>query len=339
MPIKKGMIEMTNKKYRNYWLISILAVVVASFYPLYMGVRVIYDMIVNGTVMKENYPKYIIPYTPIALALIIGVLLMPLFIKALKRYALVAGGAISIVAFFGFELLFENKVVVTAAETVAKLEDWQMYMCYVPPEGWGTTVTEYKTKTAVEILMGDYNPAFKLHFYLISVVLILAILNCIYGFAQMIKTGETGRKKALIMQSVSAVSFLGLCILACFTAFWRDGNITVSPLSAFLMSVFFIILGTTVGLFIGSLLLKQKRAITLWIPTIAATITTLVMYIGEMILLHAHLYRFGTGFLFDGIPGIVLAPIDIIVIIASGVVTFMLMYIVKKKNNDTVSVQ
>ena len=333
------MIEMTDKKYRNYLLISVLAVFAASFYPLYMGVKVIYDMIANGTVMKENYPKYIIPYTPIALALILGVLLMPLFIKAFKRYALIAGGVISIISFFGFELLFENKVVVTAAETVAKLEDWQMYMCYVPPEGWGTTVTEYKTKTAVEILMGDYNPAFKLHFYLISVVLILAILNCIYGFAQMIKTGENERKKALIMQSVCAAAFLGLCILACFTAFWRDGDILVSPLSAFLMSVFFIILGTTVGLFIGSLLLKQKRAIALWIPTIAATITTLVMYIGEMILLHAHLYRFGAGFLFDGLPGIVLAPIDIIVVIASGAITFLLMYIVKRKNSEMLFAQ
>ena len=330
---------MTDKKYRNYLLISVLAVFAASFYPLYMGVKVIYDMIANGTVMKENYPKYIIPYTPIALALILGVLLMPLFIKAFKRYALIAGGVISIISFFGFELLFENKVVVTAAETVAKLEDWQMYMCYVPPEGWGTTVTEYKTKTAVEILMGDYNPAFKLHFYLISVVLILAILNCIYGFAQMIKTGENERKKALIMQSVCAAAFLGLCILACFTAFWRDGDILVSPLSAFLMSVFFIILGTTVGLFIGSLLLKQKRAIALWIPTIAATITTLVMYIGEMILLHAHLYRFGAGFLFDGLPGIVLAPIDIIVVIASGAITFLLMYIVKRKNSEMLFAQ
>lgn len=105
------------------------------------------------------------------------------------------------------------------------------------------------------------------------------------------------------------------------------------------MSLFFIILGTTVGLFVGSLLLKRKKEIAIWVPTIASTITTLVMYIGEMILLHAHLYRFGTGFLFNGIPGVVLAPIDIIVIIASGVVTFMLMYIVTKKNNDTVSVQ
>lgn len=332
---------MTNKKYRNYWLISVLAVVAASFYPLYMGVRVIYDMIVNGTVMKENYPKYIIPYTPIAIALIIGVLLMPLFIKAFKRYALIAGGALAIGSFFGLEFLFERKVIVATTETVAKLADWQMYLCrYVSPEEYaGESVEIIRTEKPIDILIGEYNPAFKLHFYLISVVLILAILNCIYGFAQMIKIRETGRKKALIMQSVSAVSFLGLCILACFTAFWRDGNITVSPLSAFLMSLFFIILGTTVGLFIGSLLLKQKRAITLWIPTIAATITTLVMYIGEMILLHAHLYRFGTGFLFDGIPGIVLAPIDMIVIITSGAITFLLMYVVKKKNNETVSIQ
>lgn len=333
------MIEMANKKYMVYWLISVMAVLAASYYPLYMGFRVVYDMIASGTVMKENYPKYIIPYTPIALALILGVLLMPLLIKVFKRFALIAGGAISVGAFFGFELLFENKVVVTAAETVTSLENWQMFMCYIPTDSAGTAVTAYKTKTAVEILMGDYNPAFKLHFYLISVVLILAILNGIYGFAQMIKNGENERKKSLIMQSVSAAAFLGLCILACFTAFWRDGNIMVSPLSAFLMSVFFIVLGTTVGLFVGSLLLKQKRAIAIWVPTVASSVTTLAMYIGEMILLHAHLYRFGTGFLFDGISGIVLAPIDILIVTASGAITFLLMSVIKKKGSDAVPAQ
>ena len=225
---------------------------------------------------------------------ILGVLLLPLFMKLLKRFAVLGGSAFSLAVFFGFELLFEKKVVVTAAETIATLEDWQMYMCYQPPEGWGQTITTYKTHTAVEILMGEYNPAFKLHFYLISIVLILAILNCIYGFAQMIQSRDTSRKKALILQSVSAALFLGLCILACFTAFWRDGNILVSPISALLMSAFFILLGLTVGIFIGSLLLKRKRSIALWIPTVVSAAITLLMYVGEMILLHAHLYRFGT---------------------------------------------
>lgn len=223
--------------------------------------------------------------------------------------------------FFAFEFLFEQKVVVTSAETVTKLEDWQMYMCYIPPEGWGETVTTYKTQTAVDILMGDYNPAFKLHFYIISVVLILAILNCLYGFGQMIKTGEKKRLKSLVLQSICSVSFLGLCILACFTAFWRDGSIQVSPLSATLMTIFFILLGVTAGVFVGSLLLGKKRLVSVWIPSIVASLMTLLMYIGEMILLSGHLYSFGTGFIFDSIPGIVLSPIDILIIVAAGCIT------------------
>ena len=315
------------KKLTRFWLCSLVAVLAASFYPLLMGARVVCDMLRDGTVLKENYPKYIIPYTPIAVAVILGVLLLPVFVRLLKRFAILGSSALSVGAFFGLEFLFEKNVVVTTAETVTKLEDWQMFMCYQPPGGWETTVTEYKTHTAVEILMGEYNPAFKLHFYLISVVLILAILNCVYGFAQMIRTGDRRRKKALILQSVSAALFLGLCILACFTAFWRDGSIMVSPLSASLMSVFFILLGVTVGLFLGSLLLNRSRALGLWLPAVASAATTLVMYIGEMILLSGHLYRFGTGLFFDGLPAVVLAPVDLIVILAAGIVTFLLMHV------------
>ena len=322
---------MMNKKLTRFWLFSLVAVLAASFYPLLMGVRVVSDMLRDGTVLKENYPKYIIPYTPIAVAVILGVLLLPLFVKLLKRFAVLGGSALPVGVFFGLELLFERKVVVTTAETVTKLEDWQMFMCYQPPGGWETTVTEYKTHTAVEILMGEYNPAFKLHFYLISVVLILAILNCVYGFAQMILTGDRHRKKALILQSVSAALFLGLCILACFTAFWRDGSIQVLPLSAILMSVFFILLGVTVGFFLGSLLLKKKRMIGLWLPAATAALTTLLMYVGEMILLHGHLYRFGTGLFFDGLPDIVLAPVDLLVILAAGGITLLLMKFARRR--------
>ena len=312
---------MKSKSFNRYYLLSCIGVLIASYYPLSMGVRVITDMLMNGTVMKENYPKYIIPYTPISVAIIIGVLLMPLFIRLFKRFAF-AGGAISATGiFFGLELLFEQKVVVSTTETVTKLEDWQMFMCYVPPEGWGETVTTYKTQTAVDILMGDYNPAFKLHFYIISVLLIVTILNCLYGFGQMIKNGDKKRCKSLILQSICSVVFLGLCILACFTAFWRDGSIRVSPLSAALMTVFFILFGVTAGVFVGSFLLGKRKLVSVWIPAISASVMTLLMYIGEMVLLSGHLYSMGAGFLFESLPGIVFAPIDLLVVLLSGSVT------------------
>ena len=204
---------MKSKQFNRYYLFSCLGVLIASYYPLSMGVRVITDMLANGTVMKENYPKYIIPYTPISVAIIIGVILMPLFIRVFKKFPFVGGAVSATVVFFGLELLLEEKVVVSTAETVTKLEDWQMFMCYIPPEGWGETVTTYKTQTAVDILMGDYNPAFKMHFYIISIVLIITILNCLYGFGQMIKSGENKRLKSLVVQSACSITFLGLCHL------------------------------------------------------------------------------------------------------------------------------
>ena len=196
---------MKNKAFTKYYLFSCLGVLLASCYPLSMGVRVIADMIQDGTVLKENYPKYIIPYTPISVALMVGVLILPLCLTLLKRFALLGGEAIAIGVFFLLETLFEQKVVVTSSETVVKLENWQMYMCaYIPPT---QTTTTYRTQTAIDILMGDYSPAFKLHFYLISVVLILTILNSIYGFGQMILKKESTRRTALILQSVCAIPF------------------------------------------------------------------------------------------------------------------------------------
>ena len=325
---------MENKKFNKYYLFACIGVLIASYYPLSMGVRVISDMIADGAVMKENYPKYIIPYTPISIAIIMGVLLMPLCFKLLKKYALVGGASIATGVFFVIEFLFERKVVVSEVteETVTMLEDWQMYMCYVPAEGWGETITTYKTQTAVDILMGNYNSAFKMHFYIISVVLVVTILNSLYGFGQMLLTNEKKRFKILIIQSVCSATFLGLCILACFTAFWRDGSIEVSILSASLMSVFFILLGVTVGVFVGSFLLGKRKIISLWIPSIIASAMTLLMYIGEMILLNGHLYSFGTGFMFNSISGIVLAPIDVIVIVASGCITAGVFGLLNREN-------
>ena len=137
----------------------------------------------------------------------------------------------------------------------------------------------------------------------------------------------------LAVQSVSAALLLGLCILACFTAFFRDGEITVSALSAALMCLFFVVFGVTAGVYAGSFLLEKKKALSVLLPSAAASAVTLIMYIGEMILLSGHLYRFGSGFLFDGLAGIVLAPIDILVILASGCISAAICHALSKRSD------
>lgn len=320
---------MENKTLRKYYLFSLLGVLLASCYPIYMGISVIVDMIRYGTVYAENYPKYIIPYTPIALALLVCVALIPVALKYFEKYALLFGTVISTVLFFVFEFILERAVTVTRTVTgiFSTLEDWQMFMCYVPPNSF-----EERTWTEVDVLMGEYSPAFKLHFYIISIVLIISILNCFYGFAKMIHTGDKSRRKSLVIQSVASGAFLGMCIWACFTAFYRNGDIQVSALSAALMSVFFVLFGVTVGIYIESFTLNKKPLLSVWLPSVSAAVVALVMYIGEMILLSGHLYRFGDGFFFAGIPGIVLAPVDIVVILGSGVMTAIIASFVRNKN-------
>lgn len=320
---------MENKTFRKYYLFSLLGVLLASCYPIYMGISVIVDMIRYGTVYAENYPKYIIPYTPIALALLVCVALIPVALKYFKKYALLFETVISTVLFFVFEFILERAVTVTRTVTgiFSTLEDWQMFMCYVPPNSF-----EERTWTEVDVLMGEYSPAFKLHFYIISIVLIISILNCFYGFAKMIHTGDKSRRKSLVIQSVASGAFLGMCIWACFTAFYRNGDIQVSALSAVLMSVFFVLFGVTVGIYIESFTLNKKPLLSVWLPSVSAAVVTLVMYIGEMILLSGHLYRFGDGFFFAGIPGIILAPVDIVVILGSGVMTAIIASFVRNKN-------
>lgn len=320
---------MENKTFRKDYLFSLLGVLLASCYPIYMGISVIVDMIRYGTVYAENYPKYIIPYTPIALALLVCVALIPVALKYFEKYALLFGTVISTVLFFVFEFILERAVTVTRTVTgiFSTLEDWQMFMCYVPPNSF-----EERTWTEVDVLMGEYSPAFKLHFYIISIVLIISILNCFYGFAKMIHTGDKSRRKSLVIQSVASGAFLGMCIWACFTAFYRNGDIQVSALSAVLMSVFFVLFGVTVGIYIESFTLNKKPLLSVWLPSVSAAVVTLVMYIGEMILLSGHLYRFGDGFFFAGIPGIVLAPVDIVVILGSGVMTAIIASFVRNKN-------
>lgn len=308
---------MTDRKYRLFWVFSFLGILAVCCYPIQMGVKVILRMSAEGSIPVEEYPKYVIPYSPIAAALIAGVVLMPAFQR--KRKGLAPGGVLALAVFFLAERLMETKILVRTEELVP-LEGWQMSLCYIPPE-------QYQTRTweAVDVLLGGYSPAFKLHFYLISVLIILSILNCIYGFGNAVRRKTKISRKLLTVQALTSASFLGMCIWACFTAFYRGGEITVSALSAVLMTIFFVLMGVNAGVFAASCIPENSVTLSAGIlPATVAVLITSAMYAGEMILLNGNLYRFGHGFFFSGICGNGLSPSDIAVIILSGAITWLI---------------
>lgn len=301
--------------YKKFYLLSLLAIVLASVYPIYMGVVTMSSYLQNGFINVADYQKYIIPYTPICIALIATVALMPLIFKLFRRHTLLVVSLLGTVLFFASEFGFEQ-IKVIEGYVEMPLESWQLSLCMATPE---------VLRSIGEPIYAANNPIFKIHFYIIAIVIILAVLNVIYGFSKMLREQDYSKKRPLIAQAVSAFLFISLCILACFTSFYRNGTINISTLSARLMTVFFIVFGATVGIYGGSIFYGKGKLLSKIIPGIIASLTTLIMYIGELMLMGGVLFKYGNGLLFIPIGLIPFSTVDIAIILVSGVITYILM--------------
>jgi hypothetical protein len=306
------------KKLTISWLVSLGLITALSAYPVYMGFITLSAYFRDGYVTVENYPKYVIPYTPLCIALIAAVALTPLLYRLAKRFALAAASLLGVGIFIGAEIFFEQIKVLTGYEKIyLPLQSWQYSLCYATPE---------VLEAIGDPIYAENNPAFKFHFYIIAIIILLTVTGVVYGFYQMFREGRRDKKKAFIVQLISATVFVGLCVLACFTAFWRNGTLNISPLSAACMILFFVVYGITAGTYTGTFLLGMRRAISCLIPAVTAALITVVMYIGELILTGGKLFSFGSSFFFRAMGIIPFAPVDMLVIIASGALTYLIMY-------------
>lgn len=110
------------------------------------------------------------------------------------------------------------------------------------------------------------------------------------------------------MQLWLVTAFVGLCIFACFTAF-------------------FVVFGLTAGIFLGSLVIAHNKKSAVLLSVLGAVLTTGFMYIGELILLGGKLYQFGRGTFFLSIGSSPFAAMDLFIILLSGVTTCLLSWI------------
>ncbi len=320
------------KRYRSFYLSSLALLMLLSSYPIYMGVITLSHYIQKGSIDVADYPKYIIPYTPICISLILIAVLFPVIYKLCKKYAMSIASALGIAVFFGTEIGFEQiKVIEGYSQTTLPLESWQYSLCIATPE---------ILQSIGEPIYAENNPAYKVHFYIIAMIIVLTVIGLIYGFTHMIKENDSSKKKPLITQALCVTVFVGLCILACFTAFYRNGTLNVSLLSAFLMSLFFIVFGVTFGVYFGCIFFGKHKWLSIAVPAAAAVLTTIVMYIGELVLTDGKLFKFGSGVFFKPIGPIPFAAVDFLVIALSGVITWLILHLLNKEGHvgHTVSI-
>jgi len=325
---------MSEKIYRKFYLCSLLIIVAASIYPIYMGGKVVLLCLENGVIPVKDYPKYIIPYTPMCMALIVVTAVYPLLYRRLCGKALPAASLLGVILFLIGERAFEQIPVLEGYQQVP-LESWQLSLCIATPE---------VLQSIGKPIYAEQNPAFKVHFYLIVMVIILTVTGLLHGYTHMIRENDTAKKRPLLVQTVCVVLFIGFCILACFTAFFRNGTIYISPLSSVLTGSFFVLFGVTAGVYVATLMYAPSEKVVgdklpeeivagsgrvsgkgkwrVWLPAVIAMFTTTIMYVGELVLMGGELFRFGQGFFFGRLGVIPFSLCDIGIILAAGGVTW-----------------
>jgi len=240
--------------------------------------------------------------------------------KLCKKFTLPVISVLGIILFLTAEICFEQIAVFTDISSKMKVETWQMFSCIATP------IVKESLWDSLNI---RYSSSFKLHFYDIAILIVLTVTRVIYGFYKMTETQDFKRKKPVVAQLISVIIFVGLCILACFTAFFRTGTMVISPISAILMTVFFLIFGINAGVYTGTWLYEKPKLFSRIIPSIISMVITIIMYIGEMVMMGWDLFRFGSGFMFDRLGFIPLSLIDILIIILSGIATYFILTIIK----------
>lgn len=302
------------KQYRRFFVVSLSILIIMSLYPIYMGLVAFSTYSQNGFMKSEEYPKYIIPYTPMCIAIIAAAILLPVFYYFSKRFAALLDSFVGVGLFLAGELFFEQIEVIDRFGMLP-LDSWQYSLCVATPE---------VLQSIGKPIYAENNPAYKIHFYLIAIVIILSIIGILYGFTRMFKEGTVNNRKALIVQTICTVLFISLCILACFTSFYRNGTRYISLLSACLTGLFFIVFGVTFGSCFSCWMYGKKRFLSVWLPVLVSAATTIIMYIGEFVLMNGVLFVFGNGLFFEPLGSMPFSLCDVAIVLAAAGLSYVL---------------
>ena len=321
------------KPYNRFYILSVAVLLLLSAYPVVNGVRMGTLSLRNGSIDPEQYAKYVVPYAAICVSLILFAAAQPLFFK-LKRLAFPVGWVVSTGIFFAVETFFERIQIHTtgmtlidaatlttdAANPATTADLWQASLCIASPPMREQSLTYASTDSYYYVIGND---TYKIHYYLIALILITMVGGLVYGIGKMLRAGDHTQKKPLMLRGLSTAVLLTLCVFANTTAFFRQAAPIQTPLASVLTCVFFVLLGAAAGVYAGSYLTGMRRALGLVLPVLISISVTTAMYVGEAVMMGGSLYRFGVGWFFD--PVIVLAPADILVVLLSGTVTALVL--------------
>ena len=336
------------EKTKRFYIISLAVLIVLSAYPLINGIRIAYLSIANRVIEPDQYAKYVVPYTAICISTLWFAAMQPVFMK-LKRLAFPVGIITAFGLFLVIERCFEMMqmrvsgmmllepsalAVSDPVQDTVTMDLWQALSCAVSPVVRQESLT-YEFQDRLVYVMAD--GTYKIHYYIISLLLITMVSGVVYSIAKMLRNDDRTQTKAVLLRGISTAALLALCVFANTTAFFRQAAPIQTPIASILTGLFFVVLGVSAGVYAGSYLMNKGKRFSVMLPSLVAVCATVLMYIGEAAMMSGGLYQFGRGWFFRGLSGITLAPVDILIVLLSGAITWLVLSVAGRSENRPLS--
>ena len=157
----------------------------------------------------------------------------------------------------------------------------------------------------------------RMHYYIFSIILVLAALNWLAAFSEALSGKEKPQKKLLIVQGTALICYTLAYLFVRVVQYEDFMTRHITWASVLNAAVCFVLAAIAAGLYTGSLLGFSGRVRRV-VPSILSAATVLVLYAAQYIMLDGNFYSFG------GNAFIALAVRGLVVIVPGIIVYFLL---------------
>jgi len=282
------------KAFWRFYAITTVILIAVSAVPIWNFATMLltyYQERWRGASFSWSWINYdvtvIIPFMPVLTAVIIGFLFLPALLKMSgKKRAIVSAGATGI--FLGLEIY--------AARIAARLNVTGIILSSRMPRDLWTPEVIAGVTSEVSIPW-----QFRVHYYIFSIILILATLNFLYCLANALYRNEKP-DKAVILNGIATACYALAYVFVRPVQFHDHGDFVrimrfhgltstrLTGLSVFNTATCFVFGSITVGLFCGSFF--RFEGLKRFIPSLASIITVLALYTAQYFMLDGNFYSY-----------------------------------------------
>lgn len=269
---------MKPKAFLQYYLITLLVSLGAAAIPLWHFAVMIHCYLQRETFLRFDQYRAVIPFAAVAVAILITFVLLPLVKNISLRKKHIFSSIFAVFIFCGVESI---------GERIAS----HLYIL-------GIVLTSRAPFYYNDSLLADpfkqwtvFPIAVRLHYYIFSIIFILAVINLLYKISQNLFEGKKPISRPVILNGIATACYAIIYLFISVIQYNNYATMQITPGSVLNVAICFTLASVAFGLFSVSFIrfAGWKKII----PSVTAVLTVLALYGAEFAMLGGKFYSYG----------------------------------------------